>query len=406
MAHETKHWIALALALPEYVHLEAVTRVRIDEAFLTNHGFNPDTYDVRWMQLPFNVQIGWKRVENPVHRSVELAFAAAETLDEFVRYDRGRPIADGPPEIPEAATVAVCVFPVLDTDAAREQEEGLLDCITLAHRIVSDAIRAVRVITGIPLQDLTYRQLSPIVPTLVGTKTGDSVVWGDSAVVMLQHHMETLISGEQLPKDAVELTEQAIYQFTISRPAVVVRDHLGRADARVAQGDYAGAIVAFATACEVCLDNLLSAMLWETGQTPSEAAVGWNNSAATRAKTRFAPLIGGNWNFKTSVPLKTWMEQVAKPRHRIVHAGDRVDGCAADNARNATNGLFAFVAELLVKRGIDYPKTMSLLLGHQSLHRYGGEHTDLLLAAHQEHNDMWEREFGEWRREWLNLIWS
>lgn len=131
-----------------------------------------------------------------------------------------------------------------------------------------------------------------------------------------------------------------------------------------------------------------------------------NNSAAKRAKTRFAPLIGGNWNFNTSVPLKTWMEQVAKPRHRIVHAGDRADGFAADSARVATNDLFAFVSELLVKRGFDYPRTVSLLLGHDSLRRYGGEHIDVLIAAHEEHNDRWEREFRKWRREWLDLIWS
>ena len=40
--HETKHWIALSLALPEYVHLETVTRVRVDHEFLANHGFGPE----------------------------------------------------------------------------------------------------------------------------------------------------------------------------------------------------------------------------------------------------------------------------------------------------------------------------------------------------------------------------
>ncbi|WP_458681644.1 hypothetical protein [Prescottella equi] len=406
MPHETKHWIALSLTLPEYVHLETVTSVRIDEEFLANQGFGPDNYDGRWMQLPLDVQVGWKRVEKPIHRAVELAFAAAEALDEFVHYERERPIADVPLEIPEATSVAVCVLPVLDPDAARQQQDGLLDPLTLAYRIVADAVRSVRLIMGIPLQDLTYRQLSPIVPTLTGTQADGSVVWGDTSVVMLQHHMDTLMSGERLPGAATELTGHVIYQLAIARPAVVVRDHVERAKALVVQGDYAGAIVAFATACEVCLDNLLSALLWETGQTPSEAAAGWHNSASRRAKTRFAPLIGGNWNLNTSVPLKTWMEQVAKPRHRIVHSGEKADPSAAENARVAAEGLFAFVAELLVKRGIDYPRTVSLLLGHESLRRYGGAQTDVLLAAHQEHNDRWEREFREWRREWQDLIWS
>lgn len=91
MPHETKHWIALSLSLPEYVHLETITGVRVDEEFLANHGFGPETYDVRWMQLPFSVQVGWKRVERPVHRAVELAFVAAGlSTNSFVTNARGR----------------------------------------------------------------------------------------------------------------------------------------------------------------------------------------------------------------------------------------------------------------------------------------------------------------------------
>ena len=244
-------------------------------------------------------------------------------------------------------------------------------------------------------------------PTLVGTAQIDgSVEWGDSGTVMLQHHMATLMSGEQLRREDLLTAWQAIYQFSISRPAVLVRDHVGRAEALVAHGDYAGAIVAFATACEVCLDSLLTALLWETGQTPSAAAAGWHNSAVQRAKTRFSPLIGGNWNVNTSVPLKAWIDDVAKPRHRIVHAGESAGGDAVNKARIATDGLFAFVAKALVKRGSAYPKTMSMLLGQVSLRRYGGEQTEALLVAHEEHNDRWERDFQKWRLEWLDLVWS
>lgn len=407
VSDDANHMLALALALPEYVYLETVTGIRIDDEFLAAHGFGPDTYDLRWMQLPINVQVGWKRVEKPVHRAVELAFVAADALDEFVRYSRDTPIAGSPPELPEATTVAVCVFPVLDPDAAKHQQHGLLDVMTLAHCIVSDAVRSVRLVTGIPLRDLTYKQLSPIVPTLVGSRDTDgSVTWGDTAVVMLQHHLMTLMSGEPLPPEAVELTRQVVYQFTISRAAVVVRDHVGRADSLAEQGDYAGAIVSFATACEVSLDNLLSALLWESGHSPSEAAAGWNISAATRAKTRFAPLLGGNWNFTTSMPLKAWMTDVARPRHRIVHAGGNADGTAAERARTAADRLFAFLAERLVQRGREYPKTVSMLLGHDSIRRFGGAQVEVLLAAHEEHNDTWEREFRDWRRRWMDNIWA
>lgn len=399
--------LALSLALPEYVYLETVTQIRVDSEFLMTHGFGPDTYDGRWMQLPLDVQIGWDRAESPGHRAVDLAFVASEALDKFVRYDRDKPIADSRPEIPQVTTVAVCVFPVLDPDAARNQEDGLLDVMTLARSIVFDVVRSVRLITGIPLQDLAYTQLSPIVPTLVGARNTDgSATWGDSAVVLLQHHAKTLISGEKLPAEAVELTRHAFYQFTITRPAVVVRDHIGRADARAELGDHAGAIVSFATACEVMLDNLLTALLWESGHSPAEAAANWNNSAAARAKTRFAPLVGGNWNFNKSVPLKAWMTDVAKPRHRIVHAGEGADGAAVQRARTATDGLFAFVAETLVKRGQEYPKTVSLLLGHESIRRYGGANVTPLLTAHEEHNDMWEREFRDWRKMWVDHVWG
>lgn len=403
----TTYWVALSLALPEYVHLETVTLVVVDEEFLANHGFGPDTYDARWMQLPLSVQVGWRRLERPVHRAVELALAASDALDLFVRHEREAPITSSSVEIPEATTIAVCVLPVLDPDAARNQEDGLLDVMTLAHRVVADTVRSVRLTTGIPLQDVTYRQLSPIVPTLVGSHdVNGEVDWGDGAVVMLQHYMNTLVSGEHLPSEGVELTGHGIYQLTVARPGVVVRDHIGRAAARAELGDHAGAIVALATACEVCLDSLLSALLWESGQSPSQAAKGWNNSAAKRAKTRFAPLLGGNWNLNTSEPLREWLELVARPRHRIVHAGEGADCVAAGNARRATDGLTAFIAELLIKRGSDYPKTVSLLLGRESISRFGGADTETLLATHAQHNDTWERKYRKWRQSWLDQIWK
>lgn len=399
-------WLAVSLPLPEYVYLETVTSVLVEENYLARRGFPPDTYDRRWFQSPCPVQIGWTRIERPVHSAVELAYVAADGLDRFVRYDRTKPVGEIPTALPQATSLAVCVIPVLDLEAAHDQIEGLLDALTLAHLLVSDTVRSVRLTTGIPLQDLTYRQLSPLVPALSGSEVAGTTTWNDPKMIVLQHSMDTLMVGDPLPEEAVEIAGHTFYQWSIGRPAAVVRDHVERAAAATAVGSYSQALTAYATACEVCLDLHLGAAMWETGMTPDAASNGWNNSITRRVKTRYSEHFGGNWDVDRSPPLAAWARDVTRPRNLIVHSGTTADMRQVEAARIATENLFSFLTERLVSRGETFPKTISLLLGRQSLEKYGGARTELLLSAHEEHNDKWERDFEEWRQAWLDLLWS
>ncbi|WP_415972750.1 hypothetical protein [Rhodococcus sp. 077-4] len=405
-ASDFDKWVAISLALPEYVHLETVTSIMVNDDYLQHRGIAQDTYDSRWLRTPLPVQIGWRRIEKPTHPIVELTLIASEVLDEFLGHTRTKPATAEKPDVPGATTVAVCVVPVHDLDAAFTQQDGVLDVVTLANLLVADTIRALRMMTGIPLKDVLYRQLSSIVPTLLGRRKAETVDWSDGPVIFLQHSMADLVSSDPISADDEVVLGQALYQLSIGRPAAVVRDHVGRAGAATASGDHPAALVAYATACEVALDNFLTAMMWEEGMTPADAADGWDNSLANRIKRNYASRLGGNWSMKTSTALTAYSRDVAKPRHRIVHAGETVDGPAVERAAVAAEELFSFVTKLLVSRGASYPKTISLLLGRDSLQRYGGEATRSLLKAHEDHNDRWEHEFGLWRKQWFDLVWG
>ncbi|MGW8811575.1 hypothetical protein [Gordonia terrae] len=403
--------VAVAFALPEYVGLEdEITHVTVDSQYLEMHGFSPDSLDDRWLRLPRSgIQVGWMHVKRPVHAAFELAIAAQIALDRFTK----RASIVGPDStedagISESASVVVCVIPAIDPNAAREQVDGKLDIVTLAHLIVADTVRSIRIATGLPLQDVTYRSLNPIVPSLIGRVEGDDVSWEDGQAIMLQHFMSTVAIIEPLPPDAVDYVRSTFAQWSVGRPAAVIRDHLGRAAALNEQGRYSDAVIAYATTCEVLFDSLLAALLWERGNTPQAAATEWDNSISNRVKRYYASLLGGNWNLNSSPPLARWSSAVVRPRNRIVHTGATVEGAAAEAARLATQELFSFITSLLIKKYSDFPKVVSLFLGRESLHRHaeGEEALTELLRGFEENEGKFEGEFEKWRREWLALLWS
>jgi hypothetical protein len=131
-------------------------------------------------------------------------------------------------------------------------------------------------------------------------------------------------------------------------------------------GDTRNSVILIAAACEVLLDVLLLALLWESGQTPEEAAslFGRGESITRRVKTRYQHWIGGTWQLDQPGPVQGWFERVADLRNRCLHTGLRPSRDDATSARDSADALRLFIIERLkdsanVKR---FPLTANFFL--------------------------------------------
>jgi hypothetical protein len=130
------------------------------------------------------------------------------------------------------------------------------------------------------------------------------------------------------------------------------------------EGDARAAVIMAQTACEVLLDGLLSAMLWEEGVSPADASTNYFQVAlASRVKKHYSTrLAGGPWTLEGRGPVADWHTQLAALRNRCVHGGYTPSHDEAIKASQAELALLEFVmSRLRAKRAI-FPRA-SLLFG-------------------------------------------
>ena len=108
-------------------------------------------------------------------------------------------------------------------------------------------------------------------------------------------------------------------------------------------------MILVAAACEVLLDVLLLALLWESGQTPEEAASLFRlgESITRRIKTHYHRRIGGTWQLDQPGPVRGWFERVADLRNRCLHTGLRPSRDDAIAAMDSGDALRLFIIERL-----------------------------------------------------------
>lgn len=114
-------------------------------------------------------------------------------------------------------------------------------------------------------------------------------------------------------------------------------------------GDYAGSVLAGATAAEALLDDVLLHGSWESGRNPEDIAPMFSNTrAGIRARVpELAGLLGGVWNLDMPGALHDWQLKIAALRHRVVHGGYRPTLQEARSALEALQGLETFVTDSL-----------------------------------------------------------
>src|SRR4029077_13201262 len=91
-----------------------------------------------------------------------------------------------------------------------------------------------------------------------------------------------------------------------------------RGDSAKFYGDDVGALLAYATACELAIVNLTLALAWEDGVRAEDAARTYRDMSVTKMLTSLCHPLGGTWSVDKPGFSRDWRVHVAEVRNRII----------------------------------------------------------------------------------------
>ncbi|WP_370185135.1 hypothetical protein [Rhodococcus wratislaviensis] len=336
---------------------------------------SPFGADVRHLLKAFN------RIHPPEDRNV--ALAPSEAVKE-VDLQRHRTIV-------EAVTFVASTDDLIATATKPDPLTRCLDALFEFHR-------AYRVAAKTPTEELTYAQLFPLIATFRRRVDDDKVT--PDGTMHLSDNIRFGALAEHIGNVDFELVAAQLSRLRLGDPVMSFLER--RVDAHYelsVKGNFGGAIVQLAIACEVILDGLLGMVLWEGGVSDADAATIFSLDITPRLKNEYAPRLGGNWALDTGI-LSSWFDDVAGMRNRVVHGGYRPTFVEARCASESVDSLAKSIGDRLVDKFRDYPKTAWLFLGPK-----GFEDRNRLTRRVREWIDVqqpnavldWVREYSEWR---------
>ncbi|WP_431938643.1 hypothetical protein [Nocardia grenadensis] len=259
--------------------------------------------------------------------------------------------------------------------------------------------RAYRIISELPVEELTYAKLFPLVPSFRRSLEG-TVIEPDGLITLASDNFKFGSWSEFIGQVDTPTLTVALARVGLGDPLTSFAER--RVDARHAllkEGNFAGAVIQFAIACEVLLDSLLGMTLWEAGTNEADAAVIFSMEIAPRIRTQYAHRLGGNWQLGSGA-LGDWDANVAALRNRVVHAGYRPTRAEAFRASESFDALTQFVADRVCEKFRVYPKTSWLILGQRGFEtrsRYSRPVKEWISAQPTNAVLDWIREYTEWR---------
>lgn len=200
----------------------------------------------------------------------------------------------------------------------------------------------------------------------------------------------------------LDIPSQHFFELNGGSVSARIRDFIADAQAAAEGGDQRAALTALALACEFHLDTSLAALLWEEDLAPPDAARIWENTNITsRVAQHFSSRLKGNWTRNPGKPIGEWFHEVVVVRNSVLHGGRTPMRSEVDIAGEATNRLYAFLAERLVSNWRRYPKTMSVFVGPKAVALYAPknrrEEVETQLLAHNK----FATDLHRWRDDWL-----
>jgi hypothetical protein len=394
--------LALSLVLPDYVPLKGVYPIRVVEEFFIDRGAGAPKVDDSWMVRPYTVMTKWVPRPWPVQPTLEDYSIAEETLN---RATGGEAEAQGRP-LPERSagqrrSVVIVVLPVKARQLALSPTDGAVGALTLVHWILGDWLRAVRMASRAPIGELTQSRLPPLIPVRYA-----SVVEG--AKLDWAHERHDLVNGQLMnrvlpqpiiPRSRAGSVGDAFAQITWGRPGAIMLDQVRRGDAAALNGDDIGAVLAYATACELAITNLALALAWEDGLQAREAARIFRDMSVTRIVTSLCHSLGGTWAVDAPGVAMDWRIHIADVRNRIIHTGFRPTSIEVQRANRALKALLPAIAKSVIRKWKRYPRTVSLLVSRGSIDLYASKKAHgQIVEGLEARSHAAEEEFAAWRR--------
>lgn len=396
--------VALSFIMPQKLPMdEGLLNLPIDADFLRIHGAPVEALDTDWASLPFSCLLYLQHLElrpNPMHAD---ALRARDFLRQITGVaetnDAVKALADDAPG--RTRTAVAVLVPVRSRAAAFRPPRGKIDIVTVVQWILSDLVRTLRISTGAALRDVPYEMLTPVVPASFASGSDwASFQFEAKEQTLVLPHIAGHVDGDE--DESRRRVEVGFFELSRGSIHMVIRDHISAGVAAATQGDRRSAVVSFAIACELFLDSLLAALLWEEGKTPEEAVGPWRApSVVRRVKLEYATRIGGSWNPNKPGPLADWLTHVVNVRNSVLHSGRSPDDVEVERSSDAAGVLTNHLARRLVLSWQKYPKTMAVFVGHKSVAEHASkkraDDIHRSLDVHSAH----AVSFHAWRDEWL-----
>ena len=180
-------------------------------------------------------------------------------------------------------------------------------------------------------------------------------------------------------------------------------DHIKRGDSAKFYGDDVGALLAYATACELAIVNLTLALAWEDGVRAEDAARTYRDMSVTKMLTSLCHPLGGTWSVDKPGFSRDWRVHVAEVRNRIIHAGFRPTPIDVARARHALEALMTTIPKRLVGKWRRYPNTLALLVSRGSVDLYASKKAhSKIVESLEARSHASEVEFAAWRNDYLS----
>ena len=303
-------------------------------------------------------------------------------------------------EIPIAqVTIAQMVVPLWEVDGIPEPE-ALTNAFDLGLMRLRMLQRAYYIATRNPISLGARESMPPFVPlalTTPDTAGGFSV---EHAMFALNINVDTEARQIAVTNDEIELISRSLEAEEQAR-AFVAYPQLHR-EAVIAfdrRGDYRPAVLLAAAAAEVLLDELLACLVWEEARRPEESASIFDQGLITRVKQEYHPRLGGSWDLARETGVGVWNSQLARVRHRIVHAGYEPSRHEASEGIDALGELERFITRRLSDDAglAKYPKTAIAMMTQEGLKQRRKWTKRIEQLVNDPAEVEWIPTFGRWR---------
>lgn len=394
--------MALAFTLPyKYPIATGLNPLEIDNEYLRVRGAAPQYFDNDWMQTPFTCLTSWFVQPLDFDPLVADTLLATKVLSSYT--GQQQPPASLAADANHERSVVIVMLPVKSRAAAfRPPHDDKIDPLSVAYWLIADIVRSLRITARTPLPELHYPDLNPIVPATFGSGPSlDAFRFEERPYAIVLPHLPNRIANVE-PTD--HATAGRLFgELTRGSIGALIKDHISRAHTEHISGDLRAAVLSFAIACELMLDSVLAAMLWEEGESVQQAARHWANqsSITNRVKRLYSGRLAGSWALEGTGPMARWLKRVVYVRNSVIHSGRTPSRAESHLAGEATTGMTSFVAQRLIENWEKYPKTMAILVGPTMIRQHASGTKREKMLQELERCGPFAVDFHRWRDRWL-----